>query len=259
MRATEGTSTQGLQGARGVLPSSHGDRCNGRCAGLAGVVNRSQQDIASHMSMREARAAEAAFFQSHPEYGDVLGQCGMPALARCLNRILVEHIRATLPDLRSSLEQALEARRSELKIYGDAPPGQTGAARCAPPFSSFWSLRPFVSSYLVLSIQNIPLFPKCFYFSYSIPFVRGEHVQNSCSILCERFEQLQLCCSIPCARVEELQLSCSISFERVGQLQLSCSIPFEMVEQLHDGLHLQFALQQGLLRSALSIHDSWQA
>eukprot|EP00884_Botryococcus_braunii_P002074 jgi/Botrbrau1/11868/Bobra.126_2s0004.2 len=99
--------------------------------GYNGVVNRSQHDIASHMSMREARAAEAAFFQSHPEYGDVLGQCGMPALARCLNRILVEHIRATLPDLRSSLEQALEARRGELKIYGDAPPGQTGAARGA--------------------------------------------------------------------------------------------------------------------------------
>lgn len=94
-------------------------------------MNRSQQDIAAHTSIREARAAEAAFFQSHPEYANVAGQCGMPALARCLNTILVEHIRATLPDLRSSLEQALEERRSELKIYGEAPPGQTGAARCA--------------------------------------------------------------------------------------------------------------------------------
>lgn len=39
--------------------------------GYVGVVNRSQADIAGRRSMRDARAAEAKFFEEHPEYLEV--------------------------------------------------------------------------------------------------------------------------------------------------------------------------------------------
>lgn len=60
----------------------------------------------------------------------VVEQCGRGALARTLNAVLVLHIRASLPQLRVRLEEALEKCSAELRVYGDAPPGQTSAARC---------------------------------------------------------------------------------------------------------------------------------
>ncbi len=50
--------------------------------------------------MADARKAEAAFFSQHPDYQELSGQCGTGHLARRLNVILVEHIRAMLPTLR---------------------------------------------------------------------------------------------------------------------------------------------------------------
>ena len=41
------------------------------CACSAGVINRSQQDIITRRNIRDARAAEAAFFEAHPEYQEV--------------------------------------------------------------------------------------------------------------------------------------------------------------------------------------------
>jgi len=59
----------------------------------------------------------------------VSSQCGVPALARTLNAILVDHIRALLPSLRVHLEESAERRAKELAVLGDAPPGNTSAAR----------------------------------------------------------------------------------------------------------------------------------
>ena len=42
--------------------------------GYVGCVNRSQADIAGKRSMRDARAAEAKFFEEHPEYLEVRGR-----------------------------------------------------------------------------------------------------------------------------------------------------------------------------------------
>ncbi|KAK9840112.1 hypothetical protein WJX74_003564 [Apatococcus lobatus] len=99
--------------------------------GYIGVVNRSQHDINTHRRIREAQASEASFFESHTEYMDVLGQCGTANLARSLNRILVDHIRHLLPRLRQQIDDALQKRAAELRIYGDQPPGSTGIARSA--------------------------------------------------------------------------------------------------------------------------------
>ncbi|CAK0784287.1 hypothetical protein CVIRNUC_007491 [Coccomyxa viridis] len=99
--------------------------------GYIGMVNRSQMDINMKRSIRDAGAAEAAFFETHPEYQEVKDQCGRGALAKSLNKVLVEHIRASLPSLRARLEEALDKSNTELRAYGDAPPGQTSAARGA--------------------------------------------------------------------------------------------------------------------------------
>lgn len=39
--------------------------------GYIGMVNRSQADINMRRSIRDAAAAEAAFFETHPEYQEV--------------------------------------------------------------------------------------------------------------------------------------------------------------------------------------------
>lgn len=97
--------------------------------GFVGVVLRSQEDIANRRSMADARNAERAFFETHPEYLEVASQCGVGHLARVLNTLLVEHIRGLLPSLRHKIEDAVGSRRRELTMYGDAPPGNSSAAR----------------------------------------------------------------------------------------------------------------------------------
>ena len=52
--------------------------------------------------------SEAAFFSSTSAYHDVTSQCGIPNLARRLNAILVEHIRALLPGLRRMIQVGTE-------------------------------------------------------------------------------------------------------------------------------------------------------
>ncbi|KAL4459064.1 hypothetical protein ABPG75_013929 [Micractinium tetrahymenae] len=99
--------------------------------GFVGVVLRSQEDIANRRSMADARGAERAFFEAHPEYLEVASQCGVGHLARVLNTLLVEHIRGLLPSLRQRIEEAVTSRRRELAMYGDAPPGNSSAARGA--------------------------------------------------------------------------------------------------------------------------------
>lgn len=44
------------------------------------MVNRSQQDINTRRTIRDAQAAEAAFFDSHPEYSDVTTQVSIQTL-----------------------------------------------------------------------------------------------------------------------------------------------------------------------------------
>ena len=99
--------------------------------GYVGVVLRSQHDVVSGTSMARAREAEMSFFRSNSQYDAVSSRCGVGRLASKINEVLVDAIRETLPSLRASLESALVARRNESQMYGEAPPGSTGAARGA--------------------------------------------------------------------------------------------------------------------------------
>lgn len=116
------------QGLSNLLSMSHGCMAPG-LHGPAGVVNRSQQDIISQRNIGEARAAELEFFNAHAEYSSVTAHCGLHNLAKALNHILVEHIRALLPSLKTSIEEMLDKRFHELKLYGDPMSGQSAGFR----------------------------------------------------------------------------------------------------------------------------------
>ena len=53
--------------------------------GYIGVINRSQHDLNTGVGMADARAAEADFFASMPEYTDVRLRCCFQLLLWCLH------------------------------------------------------------------------------------------------------------------------------------------------------------------------------
>ncbi|WIA15453.1 hypothetical protein OEZ85_002099 [Tetradesmus obliquus] len=99
--------------------------------GYVAVVNRSQADINTNKTMRDARSSEQIWFESHSEYSEVVKQCGVGNLAKRINVILGNHIRLMLPTLRRQINEALEAKSAELKSYGPALDLDSESARGA--------------------------------------------------------------------------------------------------------------------------------
>ncbi|KAF9679063.1 hypothetical protein SADUNF_Sadunf07G0101100 [Salix dunnii] len=87
--------------------------------GYVGVVNRSQEDIITNRSIKDALAAEEKFFRSRPVYNGVADRCGVPQLAKKLNQILVQHIKSILPGLKSRISSALVSVAKEHASYGE--------------------------------------------------------------------------------------------------------------------------------------------
>uniref|UniRef100_A0A453GC44 Dynamin-type G domain-containing protein n=2 Tax=Aegilops tauschii subsp. strangulata TaxID=200361 RepID=A0A453GC44_AEGTS len=120
--------------------------------GYVGVVNRSQQDINSDVSVKQALAREESFFRSHPvccsevhcffslcsfyfiilkcnsfqAYNGLAKHCGIPQLAKKLNQILVQHIRTILPGLKARISSQLTAIAKEHAFYGDPVESKAG-------------------------------------------------------------------------------------------------------------------------------------
>ncbi|CAI0556973.1 unnamed protein product [Linum tenue] len=94
--------------------------------GYVGVVNRSQEDINLNRSIKDALAAEEKFFRSHPVYSTVADRCGVPQLAKKLNNILVQHIKALLPGLKSRISDALVSVAKEHASYGEITESKAG-------------------------------------------------------------------------------------------------------------------------------------
>ncbi|KAL1521567.1 hypothetical protein AB1Y20_021226 [Prymnesium parvum] len=86
--------------------------------GYVGVVNRSQQDIMQNKTPEAARAAEKAFFDTHPKYRTISAQLGTSYLAKRLNELLLSHVAGCLPELQQKMQSALVAARAELDGYG---------------------------------------------------------------------------------------------------------------------------------------------
>ena len=99
--------------------------------GYIAVACRGAAAAAAGATPADERSAEAAFFACKPEYAGLGGVCGVPALARALNRVLADAVRGALPTLASALDDAVAARAAEVARLGAAPPGASAAARGA--------------------------------------------------------------------------------------------------------------------------------
>ncbi|XVE93602.1 hypothetical protein REPUB_Repub01dG0208600 [Reevesia pubescens] len=94
--------------------------------GYIGVVNRSQEDILLNRSIKDALVAEEKFFRSRPVYNGLADRCGVPQLAKKLNQILVQHIKAILPGLKSRISSALVSVAKEHASYGEITESKAG-------------------------------------------------------------------------------------------------------------------------------------
>lgn len=116
------------------------------------MVNRSQKDIDGKKDIRAALAAERKFFLSHPAYRHMADRMGTPHLQKVLNQVgsspfpgaprclsagngvsvplaslvswqqLTNHIRETLPSLRSKLQSQLLSLEKEVEEYKNFRP-----------------------------------------------------------------------------------------------------------------------------------------
>uniref|UniRef100_A0A8C5BXN4 Interferon-induced GTP-binding protein Mx n=1 Tax=Gadus morhua TaxID=8049 RepID=A0A8C5BXN4_GADMO len=85
--------------------------------GYIGVVNRSQKDIDGRKDISAALAAERKFFLSHPAYRHIAEHMGTPHLQKTLNQQLTNHIRDTLPALRSKMQSQLLSLEKEVEEH----------------------------------------------------------------------------------------------------------------------------------------------
>ncbi|XP_041943728.1 dynamin-3 isoform X3 [Alosa sapidissima] len=90
--------------------------------GYIGVVNRSQKDIDGRKDIKVALAAERKFFLSHPSYRHMAERMGTPHLQKTLNQQLTNHIRDTLPGLRSKLQSQLLSLEKEVEEFKNFRP-----------------------------------------------------------------------------------------------------------------------------------------
>lgn len=92
--------------------------------GYIPVVNRGQQDINSHKSIKQALDAEKHFFETHPAYSHKANYTGTVYLAARLSSILKNHIKNTLPDIKNRIDMNLKKYQIELTNLG---PGDVGS------------------------------------------------------------------------------------------------------------------------------------
>ncbi|WBW73724.1 mitochondrial dynamin family scission GTPase Dnm1 [Schizosaccharomyces osmophilus] len=86
--------------------------------GFIPTVNRSQSDIISHKSLRDALLSENDFFANHPAYRAIVNRCGTFYLAKTLSNLLIAHIRDRLPDIKARLSTLISQTQSQLENYG---------------------------------------------------------------------------------------------------------------------------------------------
>lgn len=87
--------------------------------GFVGVVNRSQHDIQLNKTVEEALNNEEEYFNKHPVYRTISHRCGTRYLAKILNKTLMAHIKAKLPDIKTKLNTLVAQTEQELASYGD--------------------------------------------------------------------------------------------------------------------------------------------
>jgi len=105
--------------------------------GFIGVVNRSQKDINDDMSINTARQNEKKFFEDHPIYSQITSRSGIQFLSSKLNKILMNHIRECLPNLKLSVNKLLSETKSKLAAIGDSNTDQNKPALLLQVLNNF--------------------------------------------------------------------------------------------------------------------------
>ena len=95
--------------------------------GFIGVINRSQQDIQKNKDIKDAQAGEKDFFANNALYRSISNRLGTPFLSKQLNKILVNHIRDAIPELKMKVGKMMNETQAEMAQYGDNFGGQNGA------------------------------------------------------------------------------------------------------------------------------------
>lgn len=85
--------------------------------GIIGVVNRSQKDIMDAKPIAAALKDEQMFFRKR--YPALASRNGTSYLAKTLNKLLMQHIRDTLPILRFDIASKLTVYESQLQALGE--------------------------------------------------------------------------------------------------------------------------------------------
>ena len=90
--------------------------------GYVGVLNRSQAEINSNVSIEQALANEAVFIKGHKDYSKMHnGLLGIPSLRAKLSKHLSDAIVKHLPSIRKEVDERLIDTRTKLKALGEAP------------------------------------------------------------------------------------------------------------------------------------------
>ena len=120
--------------------------------GYVGVVNRSQRDIDQRKDITAALQAEKRFFLAHPAYRSMADRLGTPYLQKVLNQQLTNHIRETLPGLRSQLTKQLVSIEKEVRDFKDFEPNNPSRRTKAMLRKVFTYLAVY---YLCLKVQSV--------------------------------------------------------------------------------------------------------
>uniref|UniRef100_A0AC35UDA4 Dynamin GTPase n=1 Tax=Rhabditophanes sp. KR3021 TaxID=114890 RepID=A0AC35UDA4_9BILA len=85
--------------------------------GIVGVVNRSQKHINENKTIGDALKDEAIFIQQN--YPTLMSRNGTSYLAKCLNKILLTHIKKILPSLKEKVVRIHAQLKREISIIGE--------------------------------------------------------------------------------------------------------------------------------------------
>jgi dynamin 1-like protein len=86
--------------------------------GYIGVVNRSQKAINDGLSMSEAFKKEREWLEGQPDYMHMTNRMGTAFLAHQINKVLTNHIRASLPTIRTKILNMATQKEDELTMLG---------------------------------------------------------------------------------------------------------------------------------------------
>jgi len=71
-------------------------------------------------SIRDSLRTEAEFFATHPMYRSISSRMGTKFLTKTLNRVLLQHIRECLPELKQKINKMKGDAENEMATYGDS-------------------------------------------------------------------------------------------------------------------------------------------